>query len=197
LIAPYEGVVMDVGTGDGRFVSSRAREYPNKYVIGVDANAKPLQKLSIRATRKPSKGGLPNAMFVQAAVESLPEEFAGVAREIHVNFPWGSLLRAVAVGDADVLASLRVVARDGSMLNVVIGIDPERDRAELERLGIAALSLDSVRCNLLPRYEAAGFENIECRELEPEEWSGFSTSWAKRLSGNESRQVFLLRFQAI
>ena len=70
---------MDIGTGDGRYVSAAARADPNKFFIGIDANVKPLEKPSMRATRKPNKGGLPNAMFVQAAVEFLPEEFAGVA----------------------------------------------------------------------------------------------------------------------
>ena len=77
----------------------------------MDANAKPLEKPSMKATRKPAKGGLANAMFVQAAVEDLPVEFDGVADEIHIHFPWGSLLRAVATGDAADRAFHRVVDR--------------------------------------------------------------------------------------
>lgn len=49
----------------------------------------------MKATHKPAKGGLPNSMFVEAAIESLPDEFEGVADEIHINFPWGSLLRGL------------------------------------------------------------------------------------------------------
>ena len=177
-------------------MSSHARKNPGKFVIGVDANAKPLEKPSMKATRKPAKGGLPNAMFVQAAVESLPEEFAGAASEIRVNFPWGSLLRAVATGDAEVLTGLRRIARDGAVLEIVIGVDPERDRAELERLGVPVPSLGSIERELVPRYGAAGFERSECRELAPAEWARFETSWARKLSGNESRRVFLMRFRA-
>lgn len=195
-MAPYDGVVLDIGTGDGRFVSSFAKSNPDKFVIGVDANAKPLDKLSMKATRKPAKGGLPNAMFVQAAVESLPEEFAGAASEIHINFPWGSLLRAVAVGDAEVLASLRRVACQGAEMEIVIGVDAERDRAELKRLGVPPLSLGSIESDLLPRYAAAGFESVAYREVPSFEWGRFETSWARKLSWNESRRVYLLRFRA-
>ena len=195
-MAPYASVVLDVGTGDGRFVASFARNNPEKFIIGVDANAKPLEKLSMRATRKPAKGGLPNAMFVQAAVESLPEAFAGTADEIHINFPWGSLLRAVATGDAEVLAGLRRTARNGSVLEVVIGVDAVRDRAELERLGVTVLSLGRIERELAPLYEAAGFKTLECREVAPAEWARFETSWARKLSGNESRRVFAMRFRA-
>jgi tRNA G46 methylase TrmB len=84
-----EGIVIDIGTGDGRFVSAMAKSDPNKFFIGIDANVKPLEKPSMKATRKPNKGGLSNVMFVQAAIEDLPEEFDGVADEIHIHFPWG------------------------------------------------------------------------------------------------------------
>ncbi|MGE3465642.1 MAG: methyltransferase domain-containing protein, partial [Pyrinomonadaceae bacterium] len=131
-----EGIVIDIGTGDGRFVSQSARANPGKFFIGIDANVKPLQKPSMRATRKPAKGGLPNALFIQASVEDIPRELDGVADEIHIHFPWGSLLRAVATGDEAVLADLRRIAAADCLLEIVIGVDPERDRAELDRLGI-------------------------------------------------------------
>ena len=197
MIASYGSVVLDMGTGDGRFVSFMARVRPDAFVIGIDANAKPLEKPSMKATRKPAKGGLPNAMFVKAAVEDLPEEIAGVASEIHVNFPWGSLLRAVATGDAGVLRSLRGIARSGSDLKILLGIDLERDRAEFARLGIPEISGTYLNSTLVTKYAAAGFSPIEFRQLVATEWARIETSWAKKLSGNVSRRVFLLRFAAI
>lgn len=169
-MAPYAGVVLDIGTGDGRFVASYARNHPENFIIGVDANAKPLEKL--------------------------PDEFDGVADEIRVNFPWGSLLRAVAQGDAEVLAGLRRIARDGAVMEIVLGVDAERDRAELDRLGVPVPSLARIERELVPRYEAAGFTKTQCREVASAEWGRFETSWARKLSGNESRRVFLMRFRA-
>jgi hypothetical protein len=96
-----EGVVIDIGTGDGRFVSAAARKNPAKFYIGIDANIKPLEKISMKATRNPAKGGLPNVLFIQAAIENLPEELDATADEIHIHFPWGSLLRAVISGDEE------------------------------------------------------------------------------------------------
>jgi 16S rRNA (adenine(1408)-N(1))-methyltransferase len=162
----------------------------------VDANAKPLEKLSVKATRKPAKGGLPNAMFVQAAVDALPAEFEGVAGEIRINFPWGSLLRAVATGEPEVLSSLRRTARGGAVMEIVIGVDAERDRAELDRLGVPVPSLERIERDLAPSCEAAGFTLTDCREVAPVEWARFETSWARKLSGNESRRVFMMRFRA-
>lgn len=192
-----EGIVMDIGTGDGRFVSAAAKKHPNKFFIGVDANRKPLEKPSMRATRKPGKGGLPNAIFVEAAIESLPEEFAGVADEIHIHFPWGSLLRVVTIGNTEALASLSRIAAPDCLLEVVLGIDAERDRAELERLGVPELSLILIHSYLVPKYRSAGFEPIEIRELQKSEWTKIESSWAKRLSPGDSRKVFLMLFRAV
>ena len=191
-----EGIVMDIGTGDGRYVSAAARANPNKFFVGIDANVKPLEKPSMRATRKANKGGLPNAMFVQAAIEFLPEEFAGVADEIHIHFPWGSLLKAVSTGDAEILESLRQAAANECLLEIVIGTDPERDRSELERLGIPELTETYFKNSLASRYNAAGFETVEIKRLSRDEWSKIETSWARKLSSGRGRTVTMLVFRA-
>src|SRR5215831_11298295 len=135
-----EGIVIDIGTGDGRFVYESAQENPRKFYIGIDANARPLEKISEKIYRKPDKGGLPNVLFLQAAVEDLPAELDAVADEVHVHFPWGSLLRIVATGDEDGLRNLRRICAPDGLLEIVIGLDPERDRSEIERLGLAPLT---------------------------------------------------------
>lgn len=191
-----EGVVIDIGTGDGRFVSVSARANPNKFYIGVDANVKPLEKPSMKATRQPSKGGLPNAMFVQAAIEDLPEELEGSADEIHIHFPWGSLLKAVSTADGKVLSSLRRISAPDCLLEIVIGIDPIRDKAEIERLDIPELTPIFLHSYLIPKYKAAGFELLEYGTLSSDEWGQLETSWARRLQGRSERKVFHLRFRS-
>lgn len=186
--------MIDIGTGDGRFVSVAARSNPNKFYIGVDANTKPLEKPSMKATRKPVKGGLPNAMFVQAAVEDLPEEFDGVADEIHIHFPWGSLLKAVATGERRIVESLRRIAAPCCLLEIIIGIDPVRDRNELGRLEVPALTPVVLHSFLVPKYISAGFRALECGELGRAKWSRLETSWARKLSGNDMRSVFFMTF---
>jgi 16S rRNA (adenine(1408)-N(1))-methyltransferase len=194
--APRGGVVFDIGTGDGRFVSRMAAENPDKFFVGIDANAKPLEKPSMKATRKPAKGGLPNALFVQAAVEDLPEEFDDTADEIHIHFPWGSLLRAVCLGDPPVLSSLFRISAPECLLEIVIGIDPERDATEIERLEIPALDHAYIKEVLIPKYVAAGFEFVESGVMSADEWSCIETSWAKKLQGGDKRKVTFLVFRS-
>jgi 16S rRNA (adenine(1408)-N(1))-methyltransferase len=187
-----EGVVIDIGTGDGRFVYRLARENPAKFYIGIDANTKPLEKISTQATRNPAKGGAPNVIFIRAVVEDLPEELDESADEVHIHFPWGSLLRAVALGDAAVLRSVRRICAPGCLLEIVIGIDPERDRAEIERLEIPDLTPVYLHSYLIPRYIAAGFVFKETGSLASSEWPRLETSWARKLRGGDRRVTYLI-----
>jgi len=191
-----EGVVVDIGTGDGRFVYRSAAENPNKFYIGIDANAKPLEKISMKVTRKITKGGLPNVLFIQAAIENLPEELNDTADEIHIHFPWGSLLKSVVLGDENVLASLRRICVPECLLEIIIGVDEERDKTEIERLGLPRLSAEYLQRDLIPKYERAGFKILECGTLNPSEWSQLETSWARRLQSNDNRQCVYLALQA-
>jgi 16S rRNA (adenine(1408)-N(1))-methyltransferase len=192
LLPTGDGVVIDIGTGDGLFVYRSAREQPSRFFIGIDASARPLEKVSEKIYRKPAKGGLRNALFIQAAVEDLPEELDAVADEVHVHFPWGSLLRAVATGESEVLGNLRRICSEGALLEVIIGLDPVRDRAEIERLSLPALSEEHVDCALIPRYRSEGFEIFERGTLLSDAWARLHTSWAKRLRGNPNRSLLYL-----
>jgi 16S rRNA (adenine(1408)-N(1))-methyltransferase len=131
-------------------VSKQARENPHKFYIGIDANAEPLEKISMKATRKTAKGGLSNVLFVQAAVENLPEELNATADELHIHFPWGSLLRAVLTGDESVLQSLRRICAPECLVEIITGIDEERDKSEIERLELPALSPKYLENILIP-----------------------------------------------
>lgn len=172
---------------------NRARQNPQTFLIGIDANRRPLQKISEKTRRKPAKGGLPNTLFVQSAVESLPSELEGVANEVHVNFPWGSLLCAVAGGNAQALNNVRGICSPDAFLKVVVGFDPVRDRAEMERLQMPSLSLDYIETTLATHYKNAGFEILES-EVGSLDASKPGTSWARRLRGNANRSV--IRFLA-
>jgi 16S rRNA (adenine(1408)-N(1))-methyltransferase len=192
-----EGVIIDIGTGDGRFVYQSARRNPKKFYIGIDPNVRPLEKISEKIYRKPAKGGAPNVLFIQASVEDLPAELDGVADELHVHFPWGSLLRAVATGDLAVLGNLRRICAPHALLEIVLGLDPVRDQTEIRRLELPALSLEHIDQVLTPRYATAGFEVTERGILAASEWPEFETSWAKRLQQNEQRPITYLVAQAV
>jgi 16S rRNA (adenine(1408)-N(1))-methyltransferase len=189
--------VIDIGTGDGLFVYQCARENPKKFYIGVDASTRPLEKLSEKVHRKSAKGGLPNVLFLQAAVEDLPHELDNVADEVHIHFPWGSLLQSVATGDPAVLQNIRRICAPDALLEVVLGLDPERDRTEIERLGIPPLTIEHIDSVLAPLYSSAGFEIIERGTLPPTAWPELKTSWAKRLKDSTGRTLLYIIARAV
>lgn len=189
--------MIDIGTGDGLFVYQCARENPKKFYIGVDANTRPLEKVSEKVHRKPSKGGLPNVLFLQSAVEDLPRELDGTANEVHVHFPWGSLFQAVANGDPKVLQNIRRVCAHDALLEIIIGLDPERDRSEITRLGLPPLTVEHIDSVLTPQYSRAGLEICERGIIPASAWPELQTSWAKRLKGNASRSLLYVVARAV
>lgn len=197
LLSTGEGIVIDIGTGDGAFVYQCARQNPRKFYIGIDANPRPLEKISEKIHRKPAKGGLPNVLFIQAAVEDLPSELDGVADEVHIHFPWGSLMGAVASGDTSVLSSVRRICSNDALLEIVIGLDPARDASELERLKIRSLSIDYIDSILGPKYREAGFKVLERDILPRSAWPTIRTSWGKRLKGCVDRSLVYIIARAI
>jgi hypothetical protein len=82
------------------------------------------------------------------------------------------------------------------VLEIIIGLDPERDRSEIERLGLKLFSTDYVDQELNPRYQAAGFEILERGVLAESECATLQTSWAKRLRDNKARTLIYIIAQA-
>jgi 16S rRNA (adenine(1408)-N(1))-methyltransferase len=198
LLARVEGharVLVDVGTGDGRFVYRWAGAHPDTFCVGLDAVGERMREVSHRASRKPARGGRQNALFVVAAVEALPEELEGLADTVVVNFPWGSLLSALVLPDPAVLAALRRLARPGAELLMLLNQSVLDDRAYAERLGLPPLTDERFEEELRPAYLAAGFSVREQRLLEGE--APHQTSWGQHLTLGSGRRTRLVTAEAV
>jgi tRNA G46 methylase TrmB len=79
ILDPFVRVLVDLGTGDGRFVDLIARRDPGCLAIGIDACREPLIERSRRAPA--------NALYLIANALTLPDALDGVATRITVNFP--------------------------------------------------------------------------------------------------------------
>lgn len=187
--AKYARSVLDIGTGDGRFVLAVAAARPEAYVVGVDANAAAMAEASRRAARPAQKGGLPNARFVVAAAETLGGELPSFADEVHVHFPWGSLLRGLAGPEDGAIDNLAGVARPGSELTLLLSV-ADADAA----MGLAPL--DEVRIEqLAQRYAERDLTPVEVRRAITADLVAARSTWAKRLAAGGRRPAWLLRFR--
>lgn len=135
-------------------------------------------------------------MYVRAAVEALPPELEGIADRVSVVLPWGSLLRAVALPEPALLGAIRGLCQPGAELAVVLAIDPVRDRAELDRLGLALGETVDWRARLAEPYAAAGFELRTGRALDRGGLLAWPSTWAKRLAHGQPRAAVELRARA-
>lgn len=192
LVAAHRDAVVDLGTGDGRFVLREARARPEALVVGVEPLAEAVAASASRAARRPERGGAPNALFLLTSVERLPEALAGAASLVTVSFPWGSLLRAVGRPDPDVLASVVRLLAPGGRLVAHLNLSAASDPDYAERLDLPPLDAEHVEGRLAPGWRGAGLERVEWRELAPGEAPRHRTTWGQRLVRGSERATLLV-----
>lgn len=185
------GLVVDLGTGDGKHVLAVARQRPDTLVVGLDAGPDAMRRTAARAAAKPAKGGVPNAMFVWAAVEDVPPELANIT-EVHALMPWGSLLRALVTPDRTVLRSVAQRCAPAAPFLVTLNLHAWRPPV-VEVGGTAEPTPDSL-APLAAGYAAAGWQIDAADYLDPAGIAELGTSWTKRLgSTRTSLDVLALR----
>jgi 16S rRNA (adenine(1408)-N(1))-methyltransferase len=172
--------VVDLGTGDGRAVVARARREPGALVIGIDASAPGMAQQSRHAARPEKRGGLPNALFVVAAAECPPVELRGIADELTILFPWGSLLRGMLALDDAAAAGITRLMRPGGRADAFVSIT-ERD----------GLGLPSFRAEdgprIAERWASHGMTLAALEAATGEEIAATGSTWARRLGAGGAR----------
>lgn len=186
-MARHERVIVDLGTGDGRAALAAGAAEPRSLIIGVDANAASMAEASRRAARSAARGGVPNALFVVAAAEALPPELAGLADEVRILFPWGSLLHGVLGLDDRAAAGIASLPRPGATISAILSITNRDgidgfgtvDRATLERQARA--------------HRRFGLELANARQASIDEVLATRSTWGRRLlAGAADRPVWRL-----
>ncbi len=197
VLEKYEQVLLDIGCGDGKWAYEWAKDNPEHFVIGVDADASSMEKMSHKASRKESKGGLPNILYVQAAGESLPQQLAGRATQIYINFPWGSLLAGTMTLQSHFLTSISSLASAaGCSLQLTTTYSPKYEPQMIAQLGLPELqpALGSI---LVAGWQVYGWEasanywqRVE-NNNPPEDFP--ITSWWKQISDKRPRTAWMLK----
>ena len=163
---------------------ARAVTRPSELVLGVDANHAAMAEASRRAARPIRRGGLPNAHFIVAAIESLPPELAGVGDLVTVHFPWGSLLRGATGADPQVAERLAILVAAGGRLRLLLSGAPSDARR-----GVSEIDPSHV----VATFERLGLEDVEVRSATVADAHAARSSWGRRLlsSGNGARRAWL------
>ncbi len=161
----YNRVVLDLGTGDGRYVHTLAERNPHWFVIGVDSCRENL--------REHSRMKLPNALFIIANAQKLPNELNGLASHITINFPWGSLLEGLLANDPTLMRGLESISFSAT------SIDVRLNGGAMAEVGTALeAGAKKIHNNLL----CAGWQMDDPVAIDICALLKFPSTWAKRLA---------------
>ena len=174
-LADYNRIVLDLGTGDGRYVRTLAEGHPDWFMIGVDACRENLHEHSRAKT--------PNMLFVIARAQELPHEFNRLFSHVTINFPWGSLLDSLLTYDPTLMHGLASVTR----LNASIEI-----RLNGGALAEANTDLESGAESIYENVNGSGWTLKTPRSVNYQVLKNFPTTWARRLAhGRDPRGMIL------
>ena len=173
-------MIIDLGTGDGRAALALAESEPTALVIGMDADTASMAETSRRAARAAARGGRPNLLFVAAAAETPPTELYGLADEVRILFPWGSLLRGVLGRDERVARGIAALARPGGRVSATVSVTPADGVG-----GIAALDPATI-ADLGSGLRTAGLRLTGSRRIDRDEVRATRSTWGRRLLGSSS-----------
>ncbi len=143
-LAGYNRILLDLGTGDGRYVQALASQHPDWFVIGVDACRENLHERSHSALR--------NLLFLIAEAQHLPRELSASVHCLVINFPWGSLLEGLVAGDPSLMSALASVAAPGASLEVRLNAGAEQTCRSLSRWGWAVDDVQPVSAPALKTF---------------------------------------------
>lgn len=171
--AGFSQTALDLGAGDGRFVRKLAERHEDRAAIALD--------LCAANYRAASRAASQNALFLVADALHLPAEWSGLADEITINFPWGSLLRGLLDSRSGLPVGLARTARPNARVRLIVNagaLAQENWRMETGANRVAE------------NFAAAGFSALTLTNLGPKELRRYPSTWAKRLAfGRDPRAV--------
>lgn len=192
IVAPYSTVAVEIGTGNGKFVYELAKEQPDTFFIGIDADRNNLIKYSHKVHRKPERGGLPNVLYVIAGAEDLPPELDNTADVIWIVLPWGSLLQGIVLGENRILRNIARISSVHGVLKIFISYSVKYEPAEMEKRGLPTLTFEYIDDVLTPLYNREGLIITERNLLTNETMKEIPSKWAKRLAYGRKRKTLFI-----
>jgi 16S rRNA (adenine(1408)-N(1))-methyltransferase len=172
-LASYNRIILDLGTGDGRYVHSLAEKNPNWFVIGMDSCRENLHEHS--------RAKLPNALFVIANAQALPHELNGLISHITINFPWGSLLESLLNSDSRLLCGFESIASSAVSVDI---------RLNGGALAEAGWTLEAGSDQIYNNMIRAGWQINSPVIMNAKTLRSFPATWARRIAvGRDPRAM--------
>lgn len=189
----FDELHIDLGTGDGKFAYRSALNNPKNFYIGIDADRNSLADCSSRAAKKPARGGCENVAFLCMNLLQPSEDLKGLADHLHINFPWGSLMEAVAFPDVHAMQRMASLAKPQAKFDYYLNLYVFANEEQRERMGLPLMDESYVTETLIPKMREAGWAVEEHTFLEPEALKDHPSSWAGRLIRRSGRATLHMK----
>lgn len=190
LVKKFKKVVVDIGTGSGRFVYESAKLNPQNFYIGIDPNQSGFEKYASKIYKKESKGGLKNCMFVVASIEHLPRELSKIADEIFVINPWGTLLSYTVNADKDALTALKKLSKKNTKITMYFNYSSKYEPQSMKQFNVVDMSEEFIEGKFKKHYKQFEFHLLSYQKLSNLDFENISATWSKRLSEKRERIVW-------
>jgi len=190
LLKGYSKVIIDLGTGNGKFVYEEAIKNQDIFYIGIDPIGDNIIEYYKKKKKKFKSYNLKNLIFVISAIQDIDEDLFNIADEIYINFPWGSLLEGVVKGDSELLKNIYSLAKAGRNIHLTFTYSSIYEVGEIERRDLPALSLEYIDTILRDKFMTSGINVIDYGYLEESKLKSFGTLWSKRIYLSKDRQVY-------
>jgi 16S rRNA (adenine(1408)-N(1))-methyltransferase len=158
-LARYHNLHLDLGTGDGAFAFALARSCPETGVLGLDTC---LDNLT-----KPARRGRENLRFLTGDATDPPAWLQGQATALSINFPYGSLLRALIGENPAPRDQILALARPGARIAI--------------RINASAALVQGIPIELARERLARAFGDVALSTVPATALRAFPSTWAKRI----------------
>ena len=170
----FDKTVLDIGTGDGRFVYKNAEKDKKVFFVGMDPAEKQLKMYSSKTNRKK----LNNCLFIIGSIENVPSELFSFFDEIYINLPWGTLLEKIVKTNKNLVDDIKNLLKKKGKVIIVLGYAQEFEPSETKRLLLPEIDREYIEKNVLPSFEkdfnVKSFSIIDKNDL-----GCLETTWAK------------------
>jgi 16S rRNA (adenine(1408)-N(1))-methyltransferase len=184
-VVNYKKIILDLGTGDGRFVFKNALKNPNIFFVGMDPAEKQLSEYSSKVNRK----RMDNCMFVLGSIEDTPTELNSSFDEIYINLPWGSLLEKIVKINKIGIESIKNLLKENGRVFITLGYAPDLEPSETRRLDLPKIDEFFIQDQILPILRK-NFSTVSLKKLSKKELGEIETTWAKKLKFGKDREIF-------
>jgi 16S rRNA (adenine(1408)-N(1))-methyltransferase len=188
----FEKNILDIGTGDGRYVYKNALANPNTLYLGIDP-ASNLKEYQREINRKKIR----NAVLINSSIENFNLNEVNTIDQINIILPWGNLLKYVVTVDNPFFEKIFKWLSDEAKVQIIFGFNEELEEKETKRLNLAELTEQETNFIKNKYQNLQGYKLIEFKQLTNKDLINFETSWAKKLSFGKNRKYLYIELKKI